>query len=228
MALPPVADKMIPAVSSTDPAKPAQKAAQNPQVLQERLAQYGVSIEQSSTKVSYQASIVSHVFSNDSQTLENSLKLTYQAAIAKLNDILSPMLGEETPISEAKLQQQGMEYWTPENTSKRILEGATGFLAGFQRAHPDLAGQALMDRFNEVVGGGLRQGFEEAQTILKDLKVFDGNVKDNFDSTVSLVEAGLSDFRNNYLGISPDSNSESAEPDNSESEAPDTESKETE
>lgn len=173
--------------------------------LDEKLAQYGVSASTSNTRVEQQASIVTHLFGDPNQAIESSLKMTYQAAITKLNEILGPQLGEEAPINQEKLEEQGgMDYWSPENTSQRILSGATAFLEGFKRIHPELEGEELMAKFDEVVGGGLRQGFEEAQGILEDLKVFDGLVKENFDSTFNLVEQGLVDFRNDYLGIVPE------------------------
>lgn len=188
-------------LNDTSAQKPQLPSA-NPE-LDEKLAQYGVS--STYTKVEYQASVVSHLFGDQDQAVENSLKMTFQAAITKLNEILGPELGEEAPISQEKLEEQGgMEYWSPESTAKRIVDGASGFLEGFKKAHPELEGEALMNKFDDIVGGGLRQGFEEAQSILEDLKVFDGLVKENFDSTFNLVNQGMLDFRNQYLGITPE------------------------
>ncbi|WP_024850765.1 DUF5610 domain-containing protein [Hydrogenovibrio kuenenii] len=182
----------------------------------QRAAQYGVEI--SSSKSSQQSSIVTSLFSNKESAPSDALKMTYQAAISKLNEILSAdakATGETStdksknnsdtaPISEKNLKKQGgIEYWSPENTANRIVSGSTAFLNGFQKIHPELQGQALMDKFNEVVGGGLKQGFDEAKGILSDLKVFDGQIKDNFNSTWDLVTKGMTDFTNKYLGITP-------------------------
>lgn len=87
-----------------------------------------------------------------------------------------------------------------ENTANRIIEGSTAFLAGFQKIHPELEGEALMEKFNEVVGGGLKQGFSEAKEILSGLKVFEGSVEESFNATYELVEKGMLNFRNEYLG----------------------------
>lgn len=165
-----------------------------------------------------QASLVAHLFGNGQSAENQSLKLTYQAAIEKLNEVLMAEMpqaenGETapTPISEETLKAQGgMEYWTPENTAKRIVEGATAFLAGFQNTHPELEGEALMDKFLEVVGGGLTQGFDEAKNLLGDLDVLKGDIADNIEKTYQLVQDGLQNFKNQFLGIT-DSPEESTE-----------------
>lgn len=156
-----------------------------------------------------QASLVAHLFGDGKNANESSLKLTFQAAIEKLNEVLREDMGIEKngtsadPISKKSLKEQGgMEYWTPENTAKRIVDGSTAFLAGFQSAHPELEGEELMNRFLEVVGGGITKGFEEAKGILGDLNVLEGDIESNIDSTYSFVQTGLQNFRNQYLGIS--------------------------
>lgn len=157
-----------------------------------------------------QASLVAHLFGNGQSASSGSLKLTFQAAIEKLNEVLmtdmpAPEEGEvlEKPISEEALKAQGgMEYWTPENTAKRIVDGATGFLAGFQNAHPELEGDALIEKFMDVVGGGLTQGFDEARRILGDLNVLEGDIADNIDLTYLKVQEQMLNFKNQFLGIS--------------------------
>ena len=157
-------------------------------------------------KLSRQADIISHLFTQgSSQQVELfASKMNYQSAIEALNERLRADLGlaEDAidPISQEKLNEQGgMEYWSPENTADRIVSGATAFLGGFQNAHPELQGEALMDKFMEVVGGGLIQGFEEAKSILGDLKVFDGQVESNYNQTYDLVQSGMQDFKQNFL-----------------------------
>lgn len=166
-------------------------------------------VDQMTIRNERQASLVAHLFGDGQSAIESSQKITYQAAIEKLNEKLKSDFGLETeasnPISKQALKAQGgMENWTPENTAKRIIEGSTAFLAGFQSAHPELEGEELMDRFMEVVGGGISQGFDEAKGILGNLKVLEGDIADNIDSTFSLVQEGLQNFRNQYLGITPE------------------------
>ena len=161
----------------------------------------------STLKTEQQASLIAHLFGDGKSANESSLKLTFQAAIDKLNEVLSAEFGltegATPPISEETLKQQGgMEYWTPENTAQRIVDGSTAFFAAFQSANPDLEGEALVDRFIEVVGGGVTQGFEEAKGLLGDMKVLEGSIADNIDKTYSLVQEGFQSFRNQYLGLS--------------------------
>ncbi|MBD3611441.1 MAG: DUF5610 domain-containing protein [Hydrogenovibrio crunogenus] len=150
-----------------------------------------------------QASLVAHLFGDSSKAIENSLKMTFQAAIEKLNETLTPDLGENAISQEALKKQGGMEYWTPENTAGRIVSGATAFLPAFQKAHPELEGEALMQEFMSVVGGGLQSGFDEAKGILGDLNVFEGKVKDTFSATTDLVSKGMENFRREFLGLPP-------------------------
>jgi len=175
-----------------------------------------------------QASLVAHLFGNGQSAESSSLQLTFQAAIEKLNELLTaktqpqdvaqdnsqvnpqdtpadPQNGKSPkPISEQALKQQGgMDYWTPENTAKRIVGGAVAFLGGFQKAHPDLQGEELMNKFMDVVGGGLTQGFDEAKGILGDLNVLQGDIATNIESTYKLVQDGMVNFKNQFLGIKP-------------------------
>ncbi len=173
-----------------------------------------------SMKTAQQASLVAHLFGDGQSTNESALKLTFQAAIDKVNEILSAEFkldeGAVAPISEDALKQQGgMEYWTPENTAKRIVDGSTAFFASFQAANPDLEGEALVDRFIEVMGGGVTQGFEEAKNILGDLKVLEGEISNNIDKTYALVQEGFQNFRNQYLGITDDITAPKTNPESS-------------
>lgn len=189
------------------------KANENSNALQNRVenpsAQGSVQASQMTIRNERQASLVAHLFGDGQSAQENSLKLTFQAAIEKLNEVLSAefaVAGDEesgpAPISEEALKKQGgMEYWTPENTAKRISDGATAFLGGFQKAHPELEGEELINRFMEVVGGGITQGFGEARGILDDLNVLEGSIADNIDTTYQLVQNNLNNFKNQFLGI---------------------------
>ncbi len=167
-------------------------------------------VSKAEMRVQQQASLVSHLFGDGQQTQQTSLKMTYQSAIEKLNEILMDDFaaagiefdaeGEVKPISQEKLEEQGgMEYWTPENTAKRIIAGATAFLPSFQSAHPELEGEALMEEFMNVVGGGLTSGFEEAKGILSDLDVLEGSIADNIDKTILLVDEGMTAFKEEFL-----------------------------
>ncbi|RUM90448.1 MAG: hypothetical protein DSZ27_08945 [Thiomicrospira sp.] len=177
-------------------AQSANKSEQHP-------GQGQIKADQMTIRNERQASLVAHLFGDSSKAIENSLKMTFQAAIEKLNETLTPELGENAISQEALKKQGGMEYWTPENTAGRIVSGATAFLPAFQKAHPELEGEALMQEFMSVVGGGLQQGFDEAQGILSDLNVFDGQVKETFSATTDLVSKGMENFRREFLSLPP-------------------------
>ncbi len=174
-----------------------------------------VNVSKAEMRIEQQASLISHLFGNGQTTEQSSLKMTYQSAIEKINEILmADQAGTENteeaqtpqninpyqPISEEALQQQGgMDYWTPENTAKRIVQGATGFFEGFKNAHPELEGEQLMSSFMDIVGGGLTQGFEEAKGILDELNVLSGDIATNIDTTYQLVQDGMQAFQKDFL-----------------------------
>lgn len=192
------------------------------------VAQMAVNKSFHSAKLEQNASVVTHLFNQGSQKdIELfSMKVNYQSAIEAINEQLRIDLGLDSeavdPVSQEKLDEQGgMEYWSPENTAKRIVDGATGFLSGFQKAHPELEGDALMDKFMDVVGGGLIQGFEQAKGFLGDLNVFEGKVEENYNATFDLVQKAMEQFRKDFLGIvdeapTSDEKAVSVNPSNSE------------
>lgn len=164
--------------------------------------EYSINGNQITVRNQQQASLVSHLFGDPNKAIEDSMKMTYQAAMEKLNETLAPELGENA-ISQENFDKHGADYWTPESTAGRIIDGATGFLEGFKKAHPELEGEALMEKFMEVVGGGLQQGFNEAKGILQDVKIFEGQIEDNYTQITDLVDKGMENFRREQLGLPP-------------------------
>ena len=162
----------------------------------------GLDTSQIGVEQQQQASLVSHLFGEGQGRLEGAMKLTFQATIEQLNEALAPDLGEKA-ISQEKLKEQGIEYWNVENTAERIFSGAKSFMPAFEKAHPDLEGEALMDKYMEVVGGGLQKGFDEAKGILGELKVFEGNIADTFQETMDRVFRSMENFRREQLGLPP-------------------------
>ena len=197
MSLPPIPNAALNAYQ-----KQASQSSQLEKTTQSILLNAG--IKEVTVRNEQQAVFVSHFFENGTDKKEGALKITYKLAIEKLNEKLEAETGKKNLISEKHLKQQGgMEYWTPENVAHRIVQGTTSFLDGFQKIHPELKGEALIDKFLGVIGGGVKQGFSEAQGILKDLKIFEGGIADNYQKTYDLVQKGFEAFRNQYLGIEP-------------------------
>jgi len=156
------------------------------------------------------ASVIAHLFNNGQSTEKAGLQISFQEAVDAINKQLREDLGldasAEDPISQENLKAQGgMEYWTPENTAERLVSGAMAFLPNFQTAHPELEGEALQEKFMEVVGGGLSTGFDQARGFLDDLGVLEGTVADNIDLTYELMNTNLKDRVAEYLGLAPTS-----------------------
>lgn len=156
-----------------------------------------------------QASLVSNLFGNGEVSTQSSLQISFQSAIESINKQLRIDLGLDEsavdPISnEALTEQGGMEYWSPENTAQRIVQGSTAFISGFQNAHPELEGEELINRFLEVIGQGISDGFSQAKGFLGDLEVLSEGIEKTIDQTYSFVQEGLASFKNDYLGITSD------------------------
>ncbi len=156
-------------------------------------------VSQETLKIQTQASLIQHLFGEGAPKDENALRILFQETVEKLNEVLAPELGPNA-ISEEKLAEQGgMEYWSPENTANRIVQGTVGFFEAYKTSNPDLQGEALLDKFLSVIGGGIEKGFEEAGSILKGFGVYEGSIKDNAEKTYELVQKGLQDFRQQQM-----------------------------
>jgi uncharacterized protein DUF5610 len=119
------------------------------------------------------------------------LALVYQAAIDAINKELEPELGEN---SIQRGYESGIDV-SPEATADRIVSFSTGLFSLYQQQHPKLSEQEQLDRFLDVIGGGIDQGFGEAREILDGLGVLEGDIADNIDKTYDLVQEGLAAFR---------------------------------
>lgn len=125
------------------------------------------------------------------------LALVYQAAIDSINKELEPTLGEN---SIQRGFESGLDV-SPEATADRIVSFSTGLFSLYQQQNPDLSEQEQVDKFIDVIGGGIDQGFGEAREILDGLGVLEGDIKENVDKTYNLVQQGLADFRQKFSPI---------------------------
>ena len=160
-------------------------------------------VEQQASKetarIQAQASIIQHLFGDKNTGDQNALKILFQEAIDQINQALDADLGPDAISAERLAEQGGMEYWSPENTAGRIVQGTTAMFDAFKAANPKLEGEAALDKFLEVIGGGIEQGFQQATDMLTGFGVFDGSIKDNAEKTYQLVQQGLQDFRAQQL-----------------------------
>jgi hypothetical protein len=153
------------------------------------------------TRRELNASILSSASEVSLSAGNRPLHLLYSAAIDKLNEVLAPELGEEAIQKAAERPDD----FTPEKTAERIVDFATSFYDAFSKQHPELEDpEERLDRFLELVGGGIDKGFGEARSILDGLKVLDGEIADGVDRTYELVQDGLKAFREEMLARSDD------------------------
>lgn len=165
-------------------------------------------------KFEQQANLIANLFGNGEVSTQSSLQISFQSAIEEINKQLRIDLGLDQsaadPVSNEALNDQGgMDYWSPENTAQRIVQGSTAFISGFQNAHPELQGEELVNRFLEVIGQGISDGFAQAKGFLGDFNVLSEDIESTIDQTYSYVQEGLQSFKNDYLGITPDEASSS-------------------
>ncbi len=116
--------------------------------------------------------------------------LVLKAAIDSINEQIAPYLGEDS-LATALNEEVDV---SPEATASRIVSQATGFFSSFQQNNETLGFDQQLEKFLQVIGGGIDQGFGEARDILDSLQVLEGDVASNIDKTYDLVQAGLEAF----------------------------------
>lgn len=117
--------------------------------------------------------------------------LLYKAAIEAINEELAAELGDD---AIERGYESGVDV-SPEATAQRIVDFSTGLFELYKQSNPDLEPQEQLDRFLEVIGSGIDQGFGEAREILDGLGVLEGEIEQNVDQTYTLVQEGLAAFR---------------------------------
>jgi hypothetical protein len=128
----------------------------------------------------------------------NPLDLAYQAALDQINEAVAPYLGE------GALQRglnEGVDV-SPDATANRIADLSTRLFPAYARQQPDVPIDELRDRFVDVIAGGVERGFSEARSILDGLKVLEGDIATNIDTTFELVMKRLNAFREQGPGLS--------------------------
>lgn len=167
-------------------------------------------------RVETQANLIQHLFGDGAPKDANALKILFQETIDKINDVLAPELGRDAISAEKLAEQGGMDYWSPENTANRIVQGTVGFFEAYKTANPELEGEALLDKFLGVIGGGIEDGFKDATNILEGFGVYKGSIKENAEKTYELVQQGLQAFREQQMqamGLSEPQSAQTAESD---------------
>lgn len=142
-------------------------------------------------KKQYNAAILQANYEVSLSSKNEPQALVYKAAIEAINKELSQELGDN---AIERGYESGLDV-TPEATAKRIVDFSTGLFELYKQNNPDLEPQEQVDRFLEVIGGGIDTGFGEARDILDGLGVLEGEIETNVDRTYELVQQGLEEFR---------------------------------
>lgn len=164
-------------------------ATQNTPATTEQLSQFEI------TKKMKDAGIIQAHLNQSSEAADNPQKLLLKAAITEINDILAPYLGEN---AAEKAHEDGIDF-SPQATADRIIKGASGFFTSFKEHNEDLSDEDAATRFQELVAKGVEQGFEDARGILEGLKVLEGKVSEDIDSTYNIVQQHLEKLRESLL-----------------------------
>ncbi|PCJ45693.1 MAG: hypothetical protein COA99_04285 [Moraxellaceae bacterium] len=136
-----------------------------------------------------------HDVSSAQKTLEEKVTQDIDAKIAQIKPQAAELLG-------AGRVEGGFanDDFSPEAVADRIM----GFIKGrIEMARADGASdEELQSMFGEALKG-LEQGLREAKEIITALGSFDGEIKDTFFETVSLIDEGMSELERSLFG-SPD------------------------
>ena len=142
----------------------------------------------------------------DMSEVYKSLTILGDKVIAKLNEILKKDLPDG-------IQSLNPAEQTPEKTSDRIVSGVVGLFPAYAAQNKDLEGEELINKFMEVVKGGIKEGYGEATKILETLGAMEfDSVQTGIEETMKLVEEKLNAFAAQLLG----SKSSEAEGENTE------------
>jgi hypothetical protein len=124
------------------------------------------------------------------------LHLLYRSAIDSLNKILAPELGDGA-IERAA---ENPDEFTPENTAERITSFALSFYSAYQRQHPEMQEEESVNSFISLMTGAVERGINEARDILDGLGVLEGEIGENIDKTLELIQGRFDTFRKFMLG----------------------------
>jgi len=147
-----------------------------------------------SHKKQLNAAIVESALSFSNSINDNPMSLVLKTALQGINDALKAS-GVETSVEET--YQSGIDY-SPEATAERIVSFSTQMFGSYKEQHPEMAEEEALTSFVEIIRGGIDQGFGEAKDILEGLKVLEGDIESNIETTYDFVQEGLKSFVDSF------------------------------
>lgn len=151
-------------------------------------------ISASTIKQQYNASIIQANLDASISSGNESMALLYKTAIEGVNESLKAEFGDNA-IQNA--YDSGLDV-SPETTADRIVSMSTAFFSAYREKNPEMSEEEAANSFAEIIGGGIETGFAEAREILDGLKVLEGDIAANIDTTFDLVQKGLQAFVDSY------------------------------
>ena len=193
MAVPPITTNQSQVSQAARADAPPVKANEK---TEQQAQQSELTASRSELKARTNQNIVQAMFGGGKQGDDKAMNILYSEIMEKINI----ELGEEHAITPDKIAGQAQDYWSPENTAGRIVEGALGFFETFQKQNPNLAEDEQVEQFLSTITKAIDKGYGEATKVLDGLKVFDGSIKDNAEATRSIIDDKLAAFREAKLG----------------------------
>jgi hypothetical protein len=78
---------------------------------------------------------------------------------------------------------------------------STAFFSQYHEQNPDMSVEEAAKSFAELIGGGIEKGFSEAKEVLDGLKVLEGDISSNIETTFDLVQQGLQAFVDSHMEV---------------------------
>lgn len=134
-------------------------------------------------------------------SFKGSYEFLQQASGAETvtSDTSAPGETAAEELSEQDQLTQLQEYFSPQNTARRILDVATSFFGVSETGQGEGNTEQARRKFADFIGSAINEGFRQARGILGELPE---DINAGIDKTHSLVFAGLEDFVKN--GIDPE------------------------
>jgi hypothetical protein len=130
-------------------------------------------------------------------TRTDSVNISPESAMRLSNKLLETEVGKQLDAAFDKVgidlkAGAGLDF-SPEATSARIADFATGMFGIFRDQNPNLSEGELIDRFESTIRGAVDDGYAQAMKILGTMDLPDG-AGDLGKQTIDLVHKRFDDF----------------------------------
>jgi len=113
----------------------------------------------------------------------NGQVIRYQSRSVSIEAEIDIRVSAYRQVSSESLAMDS-DYFSPENTSQRIVDFASGFFASYKNRHPEISPEEAAESYGELVRNAVDDGFREALALLGTLP---GSILDTVMETYDLV-----------------------------------------